>query len=155
MATLARWRSALPDVQPMSARGLPDRGTTDARSHRWFAVQAAHTLAPSADMLAPARSCCGNPLSLTFSCSTIKSAWRIHSCTTAARCKRKDCCSIHEYKFRIMSPVSGTDGAINRVTGRLFAKTDKYNFDLKNRIPLKPIEFVTRTMTCVPAERQF
>jgi len=63
--------------------------------------------------------------------------------------------SDHVYNFRIMSPVSGTDGTINRVTGRLFAKSAKHNFDLKNRIPLKPIEFVTRTMTCVPAERQF
>jgi hypothetical protein len=63
--------------------------------------------------------------------------------------------SDHEYKFRIMSPVSRTDGTINRVTGHLFAKTDKHNFDLKNRIPLKSIEFVTWTMTCVTAERQF
>jgi hypothetical protein len=63
--------------------------------------------------------------------------------------------SDHVYNFRIMSPVSGTDGTINRVTGHLFAKSAKHNFDLKNRIPLKPIEFVTRTMICVPAERQF
>ena len=63
--------------------------------------------------------------------------------------------SDHVYNFRIMSPVSRTDGTINRVTGHLFAKSAKHNFDLKNRIPLKPIEFVTRTMTCAPAERQF
>jgi hypothetical protein len=63
--------------------------------------------------------------------------------------------SDHVFKFRIMSPTSGTDGSINRVTGRLFAKTDKHNFDLKNRVPLKSIEFVTRTMSCVAAEPRF